>query len=511
MEKHQDTYERKTSMEQSRKYRKRKREMQKRLIKTFLILLVMTGIGIAAVVLVPKNDKGKVPGQGESLQTSAKPVDKEGDSKDLEQKEPDIQQSEEKSDNAGEVRTAVITQADLLAAGYDYDSAIETVKSFDGYERDSELTAKITDYENRKAACVPVDIDKVTHVFYHSLVVDPELCFANQDTDPQAVGNNQWMTTIEEFNKITQTMYDEGYVLVDLHDMVKETTDENGNVRFEKGEIMLPPDKKAFVLSVDDLSYYHSYDGYGYASKMIVDENGKPKCEYIQRDGTTVVGDYDVVPLMNKFIEEHPDASYHGARGTIALTGYNGILGYRTDISYQTKPADMNADKLKWLEAHPDFNLETERAEAKKVADAIKEEGWEFASHTWGHLKVGEASMERLRADTEKWKENVEPLVGGTDTIIFAHGQDLAEWTTGYTPDNEKYNYLKEQGFNYFCNVDSQQYAVQITDTYFRQGRRNLDGYRIYYNSIGEMDSLSDLFNASDVIDPKRPPVPRLN
>ena len=132
MEKHQDTYERKTSMEQSRKYRKRKREMQKRLIKTFLILLVMTGIGIAAVVLVPKNDKGKVPGQGESLQTSAKPVDKEGDSKDLEQKEPDIQQSEEKSDNAGEVRTAVITQADLLAAGYDYDSAIETVKSFDG-------------------------------------------------------------------------------------------------------------------------------------------------------------------------------------------------------------------------------------------------------------------------------------------------------------------------------------------------------------------------------------------
>lgn len=511
MEKHQDTYERKSNKEQGRKYRQRKRDMQKRLIKTFFTLLVMTGIGITAVVLIPKNDKGKVSGQGESLQTSAKPVDKEEESKDLGSQEPDVQKSQEKQDNLDEVRTAVITQADLLAAGYDYDSAIETVKSFEGYERDSELTAKITDYENRKATCVPVDIDKVTHVFYHSLVVDPELCFANQDTDPQAVGNNQWMTTIEEFNKITQTMYDEGYVLVDLHDMVKETTDENGNVHFEKGEIMLPPDKKAFVLSVDDLCYYHSYDGYGYASKMVLDENGKPKCEYTQRDGTTVVGDYDVVPLMNKFIEEHPDASYHGARGTIALTGYNGILGYRTDISYQTKPADMNADKLKWLEEHPDFSLDTERAEAKKVADAIKEEGWRFASHTWGHLKVGEASMERLRADTEKWKENVEPLVGSTDTIIFAHGQDLAEWTTGYTPDNEKYNYLKAQGFNYFCNVDSQQYAVQITDTYFRQGRRNLDGYRIYYNSIGEMDSLSDLFNASDVIDPKRPPVPRLN
>lgn len=305
-------------------------------------------------------------------------------------------------------------------------------------------------------------------------------------------------------------MYDRGYVLVDLHDLVEETKDENGEVHIKPGTIMLPPDKKAFVLSIDDLSYYHSYDGYGYASKMIVDENGKPKCEYIQRDGSTVVGDYDVIPLMDKFLEEHPDASYKGAKGTIALTGYNGILGYRTDISYQTVPEDIDEDKRKWLESHPEFDLETERANAKKVADAIKADGWKFASHTWGHMKVGDASMERLQTDTQKWKENVEPLVGATDTIIFAHGQDLAEWTTGYTPDNEKFNYLKQQGFNYFCNVDSKQYSVQIQDNYFRQGRRNLDGYRIYFNSIGEMDSVSDLFNASEVIDPKRPPVPHL-
>ena len=43
---------------------------------------------------------------------------------------------------------------------------------------------------------------------------------------------------------------------------------------------MLPPGKKAYVLSLDDLSYYHSYDGRGIASKMVLDENGKPDCEY---------------------------------------------------------------------------------------------------------------------------------------------------------------------------------------------------------------------------------------
>lgn len=32
------------------------------------------------------------------------------------------------------------------------------------------------------------------------------------------------MTTIDEFNKITQTMYDKGYVMVSIKDMAKATT-----------------------------------------------------------------------------------------------------------------------------------------------------------------------------------------------------------------------------------------------------------------------------------------------
>ena len=45
-------------------------------------------------------------------------------------------------------------------------------------------------------------------------------------------------------------------------------------------------------------------------------------------------------------------------------------------------------------------------------------------------------------------------MVGGTDTIIFAHGQDLADWHD-YTTDNESFNYLSSQGFHFYCNVDS--------------------------------------------------------
>ena len=215
------------------------------------------------------------------------------------------------------------------------------------------------------------------------------------------------------------------------------------------------------------------------------------------------MGDYDVVPLIDRFVEAHPDFSYHGAKGIVALTGYNGILGYRTDISYQTRPDDLNDDKKAWLDAHPVFNLDTERAGAKAVADAMKAEGWIFASHTWGHKNMSSVSMERLVTDTQNFKENVDPLIGGTDIIIFAFGADINDGGD-YTGD-EKFEYLKSQGYNYYCNVDSSRYFVQIRDGYFRMGRRNVDGYRMYYNP----EMLSDLFDASAVFDPSRPtPVP---
>ena len=76
-----------------------------------------------------------------------------------------------------------------------------------------------------------------------------------------------------------------------------------------------------------------------------------------------------------------------------------------------------------------------------------------------------------------------------------------------YTGD-KKFDYLKSQGYDYYCNVDSNKYFVQITDEYFRMGRRNVDGYRMYYNP----DLLADLFDADKVFDSSRPtPVPPMN
>ena len=426
-------------------------------------------------------------------------------SKDNKQNQVSEEKKESSSVDAAEKTNAdvksqedVLADAKLMAAQYDYDGAISLLKKQSSYKENTDMQNAVKSYETDKASCKSWPLEEVTHVFYHTLIKDTSKAF---DGDYKEADYNQVMTTIDEFNKITETMYEKGYVMVSIYDMVK--ADENGNMT--RGEILLPPGKIPFVLSQDDVCYYHYMDGDGYASRLIVDDKGKVRNEYIEDDGSVSVGDYDMVPLIDRFVEKHPDFSYRGAKGIVALTGYNGILGYRTDQSYETRPDDLDDNKVEWLDAHPDFSLEKEREGAKKVADAMKAEGWLFASHTWGHQNVAQISLDTLQTDTQKFKDNVDPLIGGTDIIIFAFGTDLCGEEDYH---GDKFEYLKGVGYNYFCNVDSSKYYVQIRDRYFRQGRRNLDGYRMYYNP----ELLEDLFDVKSVFDPARPtPVPPMS
>ena len=407
-------------------------------------------------------------------------------------------EKEKESENLDKEGKKILARADKMAAQYNYDKAIKYLKEQPEYENTKAFQKAVTEYENTRATCVEYPLEEVTHVFFHTLIVDTSKAF---DGDSDEAGYNQMMTTVSEFNKIIQSMYDKGYVLVSPHDMAKVNKDGT----MSRGKIMLPPGKKAFVLSQDDVSYYHYMDGDGFASRMVLDKNGNVKCEYKEDDGSVSVGDYDMVPLLDSFVKKHPDFSYRGRKGILAMTGYNGVFGYRTDSAYKTGK-NLQDNQKEFLENNPDFNFDEEVKDAKKIAEALKKSGWEFASHTWGHKNATESSAEELQADNEKWEKNVAPILGKTDMIIFAFGADIGNWEN-YSMDNPKFAYYKSRGYNYYCNVDSNQYWVQITDEYFRQGRRNLDGYRMYYNP----DMVSDLFDVSEVWDPSRPtPVPEM-
>lgn len=389
---------------------------------------------------------------------------------------------------------ALLSQAEALAAGYDYDGAIALLSSDTRFSSDPDVRQAIAGYETAKSTLVQIKLSEVTHVFFHSLIMDPSKAF---DGDPDQDGYNQVMTTADEFKKILQILYDKGYVLVRLHDMGYITTDESGKEVMKPGTILLPEGKHALVMSQDDVCYYPYMSGDGFASRIVVGGDGKPACEMTLDDGTVSTGSYDLIPILEDFITEHPDFSYKGARAVIAFTGYEGILGYRTASSYQDSPT-----------------YEQDRQEAARVARCLRDNGWELASHSWGHLDLGTVEMDRFQTDTDKWENEVESLIGPTDIILYPFGAEIGDWHP-YTHENERFNYLFNAGFRYFCNVDSSQYWVQIGDDYLRQGRRNLDGYRMWKDITAESEGrerkLSDLFQAEEVFDSARPtPVPEM-
>lgn len=474
-------------LEQHRSSRRRKRQLMRVLPYIILTSILVILLCIAGYLYIRSHRLSSKGGAVPAVQNMGQP-----ESADLVQADS-TEESTEPETPVDEL-TSLLGQAALLSASYDYDGAIELLSS-SAYVENEQVQAALAEYEQIKTTLVKTDPKKVTHVFFHSLIMDTAKAF---DSDATSKGYNQVMTTKDEFMKILQSMYDKGFVLVRLHDVAYETTAEDGTTKFTGGTIMLPPGKQAFVMSQDDVCYYEYMAGDGFATKIIVGEDGKPTCEMPLDDGTTAVGSFDLVPILNDFIKEHPDFSYKGAKAVIAFTGYNGILGYRTAASYNTE---------EYKSKHPDFDYDKEREEAKKVAECLKADGFELASHSWGHRNMGAIEMDHFITDTDKWEAEVESLIGPCDIILFPFGSDIGDWRP-YAADNERFRYMHDKGFRYFCNVDSNQYWVQIGDDYMRQGRRNLDGFRMYYDlpeTNPTKDHLSDLFNVSEVFDRSRP------
>lgn len=367
----------------------------------------------------------------------------------------------------------VITKADYLAKGYYYDEAIELVENIvDDYYDEDIVTKQVEKYKNQKSNLVQYE-GEVSHVFFHSLIADTTKAF---DGDAMEQGYNDWMTTVDEFNKMIEQMYDRGYILIDIHSLYNEVEDEEGNIYLEPASLMLPEGKKPFVLSVDDVNYYKYMEGDGFASKMVLDEDGNVACVFKTDDGKEIIDrDYDVVPLLDKFVEDNPDFSYKGAKGILALTGYEGVLGYRTD------PKDDLPE------------LEEEINNAKEVVERLKETGWQFASHSYGHRHMNDISYNLFKKDTKMWDEEVMSIVGPTDIYIYPYGEEVDF-------DDPKFQLLQDYGFKIFCGVWNKPF-YRIYENSMRMTRRNLDGFILR----GNPKAVEDLFDPYEVIDRSRP------
>lgn len=321
----------------------------------------------------------------------------------------------------------------------------------------------------------------VSHLFFHSLIVDPKVAFHDRQSGK---GYADYMVTVAEFKKMLRQIYDNDYVLVSPRSLTKV----DGKGKVTPATLHVPAGKKPLVLSVDDVSYYEYMKGDGFATKLLVDDKGQVKNEYTDpTTKKTKVGDYDVMPIVDDFVREHPDFAPYGNKGVIALTGYNGVLGYRSSPSvYEGKNKHLKKDI----------------ATATTVANTMKDDGWEFASHSWGHINFTTSSVQRIKKDTQRWKEDVQPIIGPTNLLIYPFGADLAgiEQYRG-----AKFDYLEKQGFDLYFNVDGSTPAWgQFGPGYLRQARFNIDGISLKAAVHGRKP-MHEFFDPKSVLDPARP------
>ena len=385
--------------------------------------------------------------------------------------EPELTEEEKAALRREEQLLPLLEEADALALGYYYEEAIALLNNVpEEFSEDSEVTAAITRYTDAMESFVPYE-EPVPHIFFHSLIADTSLAF---DGDHMSNGYNYWMTTTGEFRAMLEELYKNNYILIDIHELAEETVDENGNVVLKAVAPLVPEGKIPLVLSVDDVNYYDYMKEDGFARKLLIDENGDVKNLYVDKDGNELIGDYDVAPILDTFVKAHPDFSLRGAKGILALTGYEGTLGYRTnDLESPTYEQDLK--------------------DAQATAQRLKETGWLFAVHGWGHRDANKISYDHLATDTARWKTEVGSLVGDTDIYIYPYGSEI-DYTTN------KLDYLNSEGFRYFCGVWTKPF-VSVKDTYVRQTRCNLDGY----NMITRPQSLAHLLDVEKVLDKTRP------
>ena len=283
----------------------------------------------------------------------------------------------------------------------------------------------------------------VEHLFFHPVIAYPELAF---DGDAQEQGLDDYMVTVDEFNKILDSVYEKGYVLVDIADVWSEAADENGQAKMVRNTLYLPEGKKPLIFSYDDTNYYGYMLENGFTYKLILGEDGKVWSWGLDPDGNEVVSrDLDAITILDKFVEEHPDFSPFGAKACLSLTGYEGILGYRTQT-----------DTGSWTEEQEAVR-QAEREAVKPIIAELKRTGWTFGSHTWGHIRLGSVSMEKIRKDTQLWRDEVESLVGETTVLFYPHGArpDGNDWqNTG-----EQFRFYQEQGFRIFCSVGIESFS----------------------------------------------------
>lgn len=459
--------------------RRRKRE-KKRIFKEVYLPAIIAGL---ALLLILSFIVGSV--------SNALTVKKNKDSA----AQVEAQQQASAADAAEVEFKRTMAQVESLVTGYDYQGAIDLLNEYlNGYNGSNntfreQAVAKQAALVNEQNQLVELkDVTTIPNLSFHVLMADASRA-CNKDVSGADMAGlyNKNFVSVEEFSRILNQLYSSNYVLVDFDSFVYKATGVDGNDEFGAKSIYLPQGKKPVMITETMVNYFEYMvdpdkdgtldgTGHGFANKLVLDENGDIKAAYVDANGQSLVGNYDLVPVLESFIQEHPDFVYQGARAILAVSGTEGVFGYRTNTSYVSRFGQAFYDN--------------EVIEAKKVVAALREKGYTIASYTYSNQAYRSMTTLQIQTEVTNWTNQITPVLGEVDTMVFARASDIESYS-GTT-----FDVLYKSGIRYFLNSGSSP-RVDINKTFVRQTRLMVTGETLAWYS----SQFTSYFDSNVVLD----------
>lgn len=286
----------------------------------------------------------------------------------------------------------------------------------------------------------------------------PVLCIRNLicDTDtafkrPQSGSDNDYYITVNEFSAILEELYANDYILVDP---LTYAGMENETYMVER-PLTIPVGKKPVIIMIDNLTYGLATVGDGVCNKLTLNDKGEILSEYTTADGEVRSGrEYEAIGILDAFVSRHPDFSFDGVKGTIAVSGFESVFGYvvsRNQADYRQKASEsMGLDPVSYTDDEISSNCKT----VSNIAAALKDNGWQFASNTYAFFNSAKnEKIDSIKKDTKLWLDEIGVLLGEVHMISYPNGN--------YIPgSDERAEYLKSKGFRVYFGTGTEPYTT---------------------------------------------------
>ncbi len=458
------------------RYTRRKKREKKRIFKEVYLPAIIAGaalflmlsfiVGSISNALIVKQNKDDAAQQQAQQQASAATV-------------------------AEQEFKSLMAQAEILVVGYDYEKAIELLNSYSGTNDKflQQVTAKKSELVNEQSQLSEIkDVSTIPNLSFHVLMADPSRACNKDVSGADLYGSyNKNFVSVEEFSRILNQLYANNYVLVDFDSFISNVPGVDGNNSFFAQSIYLPQGKKPIMITETMVNYFEYMvdpdkdgvldgSGHGFANKLVLDDNGEIKASYVDASGQTLIGNYDLVPVLEAFIQEHPDFCYQGARAILAVSGTEGVFGYRTNTSFVSRFGQDFYDK--------------EVEGAKQIVAALREKGYTIASYTYSNSAYRTMTTLQIQSELQNWTNQITPVIGEVDTIVFARASDIESYS-GTT-----FNALYNSGLRFFLNSGSSP-RVDVNTTFVRQTRLMVTGEAMAWYS----SQFSNYFDCNVVLD----------